>query len=1018
MWSTAATTVENVTADVDGTNLIGSLTVDISGGSDVDIRAGAGRNTVNTNATGASIDAAAMGSGDTLFLNDSGDVGLFNLNDGATVDGASGDYAGTLEVKTDLTSSESATINTGVEATTVTGDDGAVVIDASDLADTSGGADTTRLTLEGSNDYTVSNLQSDVDAASTSGVLDITTVDDAGDSAASGDDTIAISTGTGTANIRATEAGSTINIDADAMNTNDQLRIGGSGDVAVTKVASDVDVIADGSSGGVSILDGTLDVTIDDAATDVDIFTGNNRTTVTSDQQQVSFGSVDVHAAELDEGDGSLSSGSFLKLDGAADADIFDLASDLDATASDGILDISTSDLSGSGDQRIDLGSHRAGVNVASDATDDTLTIDAANFGSASQKYLMLGGGLDSGDSSTEVIVNNLTKDVFADTGGDVNSSAENSDYVGELTVNTGPLYFNKGTEFHLGTGKTRINTNEGVLQGTAGAIDLTVEADDLDSNTLTISGDADVLVNDASNDVDASGSTGELDVNSETDSTFTVTTGTDKTTVTSAGSAGDITVAAGNLQNDGDETTFELILDGAGAATANAVDADVNAGLLNGELTVNTQASADVSIKAGNADAVVQASGAGTDVEIDATAMDQEEILTLYGAGAVTVNDVQSKLTIDADGDSAATAGVELTGVLTVDLADDASGVEIRTGSANTTIGGDGSGGGAVDTIVKADALDDGNVLTLTGATDFDVDDLVGDLITTPDGTSATATGELTVNTGDPGTSGDISVETSEGVTTVNTNATDNDDEVIIDAAPLANDTLLTVDGESKLDINGLAGDLFAQAGSSALDVALAANSDDGDITLDLDRDATVDASSIDDTVNLTGSGNVTINAVSGDVDAGGVAGTNAGAALAGELTVNTSPLTGDTQSGAAITVITGSNSTTINGDDSQDEASIIDIDVDATALSDADDTTTLSLKGDAEYELTNTDTTAGNEVQVDLANSTNVGGINLTGDGTFNLFNAQNNINAASFNGDLVVESRSGDADRRCGR
>ncbi len=1003
---------ENVEVDVDGTALTGTLTVDVaSGGSDVDIRTSSGNTIVNTNGVGASVDAAAMGTSSTLFLNESGDVGVFNVGDGATVDGASGDYAGVLQVKTDFSSGDSATVNTGVEATTVIGDSGSVTIDAQDLADTVGGADTTKLTLEGGNTYTVNNLQSDVDASSASGFIDITTIDDAGDSAASGEDSISITAGSGSANIRATENGSTVAVDATATGSSDVISVGGSGDFIFTGVGTSVDVRADGNTSGVTTLDGTLRITTEDGAANVDVFTGNSFTEIFTQQTGERSGNVRVHANELDDGDGSFSTGSYLVLDGAADVDVYNLASDVDASGSTGVLDIRTQDISGSGIIEVKLGSHRAGVNVASDAENDTINVYAGSISTVSANKNLI---LSEGHTSSKVVVNDLVTDLIADgSSSDTGQVRENFD--GELIVNTGALDFNDGTTFRLGTGQTTLNTQEKNVASTAGAIDLTVDASALDSNKLTISGDADVEVTDVEAEVDASGSTGELTVRSDTSgATYTVTTGSDKTTIDS-GTGGTVTVQAGNLVNDGSGGTSELLLEGAGRIDVNDIDADVDAAQLAGTLDLVAKTDAEIDIIAGTGTNNIKSVGASGDIDIDAAA-GGSNTYNLYGSGSISVSNVSDGVFIDADG-ATATGGELLSGELFVDLVNGVSDVDIITGSTQTTIGGDASGGGAVDTDINAVSLADNQNLILTGATDFIVSNLKGDLVTTPanpvNGTTK-ATGTLTVTTANSDVDDAINIETSEGPTTVDT-AGDDGDTVVINASPLANDTLLSVSGDDAITINNLAGDLYADNSTSgtALNVDLAAASDN-DITLDIDRTATVNAFDIGNTtINVTGTDSVTINSGDTNVDASGVSGVNSDAEFTGELTINTVELAGDATSPAMV-VTTGSNSTTINGLDSQEgvtnEADNIDIRVDATLLSDSDTSTTLSLLGNAEYELINNDTTSGDAVQVDLENSTNVGNIDLTGSGTFDLFNATTDINADIFDGDLIVTSSTG--------
>jgi hypothetical protein len=78
---------------------------------------------------------------------------------------------------------------------------------------------------------------------------------------------------------------------------------------------------------------------------------------------------------------------------------------------------------------------------------------------------------------------------------------------------------------------------------------------------------------------------------------------------------------------------------------------------------------------------------------------------------------------------------------------------------------------------------------------------------------------------------------------------------------------------------------------------------------------------------------------------------------------------------------------------------------------MSDDDDATILELGGTAEYRLVNTSTTG--EVQVDLTNAVDVGTVELTGGGAYNLIETSTDINAAIAEGPITITTRVGEGD-----
>jgi hypothetical protein len=115
-------------------------------------------------------------------------------------------------------------------------------------------------------------------------------------------------------------------------------------------------------------------------------------------------------------------------------------------------------------------------------------------------------------------------------------------------------------------------------------------------------------------------------------------------------------------------------------------------------------------------------------------------------------------------------------------------------------------------------------------------------------------------------------------------------------------------------------------------------------------------------------------------------------------------------------MTIRTGTGSTTVDGVDANgDDSETVDILVNATAMSDTTtDTindTILNLGGTAEYRLLNTSTTG--EVQVNLSNGVNIGTVELTGVGAYNLVETSTDIDAGTAEGPITITTRAGAGD-----
>jgi large repetitive protein len=962
--------VNNLDADLDARLLEGDLTVNVTGGNDVDIRLNYGgvgaSNTsiINTGSTNVTLDADFVASGNTVDLNGSGDTYLFNAEDGLIVDGGT-DYTGELTVKTaELATDDRVDVISSSAATTIIGQGGYVEVNATALADD------IDLTIQGSSEVYARNLQGDVVAGTSTGILSVTTVANAD---------LTIETGSNDAYIEAVSG--VVAIDAGSMAQNKDLFMLGEAAVTVTDVGQDVTVRASGTVGVDDLsflLSGALDVTTKNGATGVEVVTGSATTNVSTGN--LASGDVLVTA-------GSLLDDVLLTLDGASEVVVDDLVGDVNAANLTGDLRVNTGDNAATdgndGEIEIEIGDATTTV-VGSGASDEVI-INAAGMVTDGD-HLILSG-------ASAVTVSGLVEDL--DANGDVTQNV--TALAGELIVTTGELVNNAGLNISLGSNSALINADE-TNSAPGEEIDVTINAATMASTeTLTLTGDAEVAVDGVRGTVDAELLTGDLDVDTANSSTLTVLTGSGDAIVTAATSS-NITIEADLLTVDDNSNgvTYELTADGSGRVTVNDLAADLDANLLTGQLTVNTTIDADVNIKTGSNNAFIDVNGTSGSAQVDADKMGSGIRLSAFGEGAFTITNVASGVVIDANGNATLSEGA-LSGTLDVTTDNNATNVLVETGTAETTVSGNGG-----STSIRANELLNDTNLNLNGSSAHTVTSLVGDV----DGSGST--GIINITTANNTVDDDIAVITGTGAMTITANNIG--DLVNVDAVLLGDDTLLTANGASAFDITDLKGDLTAGAGVGALSVSLA---DANDIAIQTARNATVVATNLgdDSVLELTGAGDVTITDLLADIDANGVTGWNSGAALSGDLDITTQALTGSA-SAPAMTIITGTGSTIVDGLDSDvDDTETIDILVNATAMSDNDDTTILDLGGTAEYRLVNNSTSG--EVQVDLTNAVNVGTVELTGVGAYNLIETSTDINAAIAEGPITITTRVDEGD-----
>ncbi|WP_425452570.1 beta strand repeat-containing protein, partial [Sphingorhabdus wooponensis] len=372
-------TINNNIADVDASNLTGTLTVNVldAGDDAVFITTGSNDTTINSTAGDDQITVNAAAQADDTLLTVSGPAAVVVSTVIANIDATA--LAGTLDVTT--ADAVGITIDTGTGLTTITNDamsDNAVLtltgaanttvsdtvadIDATGLTGTLGVttadapaitidtgtgdttvdndamSDNTVLTLTGAADTTVSDTVADIDATGLTGTLGVTTADAPA---------ITIDTGTGVTNV-----------ENSAMSDNAVLTLTGAADTAVSTTVADID--ATGLTGTLGVTTGDADITIDTGAgltaiTNNAMSDGNVLTLTGLANTTVSTTVADIDATGLtitiDTGAGAttvensaMSDDTVLTLTGAANTTVSDTVADIDATGLTGTLGVTTGD--------------------------------------------------------------------------------------------------------------------------------------------------------------------------------------------------------------------------------------------------------------------------------------------------------------------------------------------------------------------------------------------------------------------------------------------------------------------------------------------------------------------------------------------------------------------------------------------------------------------------------------------------------------------------------------------------
>jgi Ca2+-binding RTX toxin-like protein len=614
-----------------------------------------------------------------------------------------------------------------------------------------------------------------------------------------------------------------------------------------------------------SLVTGTLAVTTTAVPTS-DIITGDHAT------------SIDGLAIATAVNATALVDGRLLTLAGISDYTVTALSGDLDASLVTGTLAVTTTAVPTSD---ITIGDHATSINGLAIATavNATALVDG--------RLLTLAG------------ISDYTVTALS---GDLDASL----VTGTLAVTTTAV---PTSDITIGDHATSIN---GLAIATA------VNATALvDGRLLTLAGISDYTVTALSGDLDASAVTGTVDVTGLTDAQ-SITTGSGNDTITGGLGADTIHAGAGNDIINGDES--DVLLDGGTGTNTLNIGTNFNASsdgqIINVETIAFTAAGLTVDISNQSEDFTVNAYATGTVAQSITTGSGNDTITsglgadTIHaGAGNDIINGDDSDVLLDggasidtlnigtnfnatSDGQiiNVETIAFTATG-LTVDLSAQTEGfiVEAYTTGISTLVTGSGvytvNGVSGATVVIDATAINDDVILTLSGAADFTVNNLSGDLV------ASAVTGTLTVTTAAV-VSTDIATGTA--ITSIGGLAT----AANVDASALLDNTLLTLADATNYTVTDLKGNLDASALTGILIVTTAtvATSDiiTGDNATSISGSATATAVNAiqladDVTLTLTGISDYTVTNLVGDLSAGGVSGNVTVTALGGSQAIQT---------------------------------------------------------------------------------------------------------------------------------
>ena len=769
--------VDNLTADLDGNPAglsgpyAGTLTVTAGDAGDDAIEITTGTNTTSIDANGAdddadtnpdvvTVQAALMAEDVVLTLTGSATFVVNDTNSDVDASGTSGDVTvNTADADVD----DAVMVTTGSGDTTVNGvagDDAAtdtVTIAAANLADGN------LLTTTGDSNFVINDLLADLTNTATADV----TVNLSDNGAGAAVDTVLTNNAVGAAGPVVVNNGN--------FADGDTIILTGTGDFDVDGLVADIDANNNLGTAAPVPLTGLLDV---DAVDDVSIITGTNNTTVTSTNVGETA-SIDAEA---------LADDNVLVTDGDGNITVTNLLADMVNTAT------------GTNTVTVDRNATADGTDVISRIESDTaITVNNGDFGDTDTIEVTGLGNF---------VVNDLVADLDASADSVPVAGGASTELTGTLTVTAGDAG-DDAIEITTGTNTTSIDANGADDDADTNPDVVTVQAALMAEDVvLTLTGSATFVVNDTNSDVDASGTSGDVTVNTadaDVDDAVMVTTGSGDTTVN--GVAGDdaatdtVTIAAAQM----DEASL-LTVTGDANYVVQAIVADVNASGSDGigEITTGDATDGLINIAAGTNDTTVNAEAADDTINIDAGAIEDDQLLTL-NAGLTSSDFVVTGLIANLTNNAQGTINVTL-------AANAIAGADILLTNNVPQLGAD------APITVDAAAYEEDDLVLLDGAGDFTINNLSSDLDANNDATNANGLeldGELVITTQNA-TDDAISIITGSTTTTVNANTNTDDvgggdggDLVTIDAADMADDTVLTLTGSADFVVNNLQADL-----------------------------------------------------------------------------------------------------------------------------------------------------------------------------------------------------------------
>jgi len=425
----------------------------------------------------------------------------------------------------------------------------------------------------------------------------------------------------------------------------------------------------------------------------------------------------------------------------------------------------------------------------------------------------------------------------------------------------------------------------------------ITINAGALDANdTLYLVGSADFYISGLTADLDARGLTSEstliINTGDAGDNQIHISTGTATSTINSSAPSDTIYVDAEELI-DGQV----LNLTGSSAFIVTNLLGDLNntaTGAVNVTLDRDHASAPSVDVSITTATALTIENGA---------LIDEDQIL-VQGTGNVTV----TGLVADLNASNLTGGTLDVTTGDNQGEIDGLNQIDITTGLLDTSIHGTASG----DTVqVDAEALVDDNTLTTSGASNFQVTNLLGDMLNT-------ATGSVEVWLDDDTIAGATSTITNNAAITL---VLHND---------FSNDDVITTAGSGSFSVIGLKADLVNTAtgsvtvtleGTNAVDEVLITNATSSGANFDVFNDPGVSDTYTgfgnNDRISLAGVGQIDVFRLVADLNATDLTG--------GTLDITTADNTVDN----GIAISTGDQATSITGTAASDT-----ITVDARAL------------------------------------------------------------------------------------